>query len=156
MSVYIKAVGVFVNEDIGIIQKLCRKNVIDIIQIHGDEDADYLLALKRAVATPMIRAVRVQNESDVKNTITLPADYTLFDTYQKGSYGGTGKPFDWRLLAEYPKPFFLAGGLCLENLESAVNACRPWCVDVSSGAEADGKKDRQKMQRIIELAGSVK
>jgi len=155
LSPDIQAVGVFVNADIKTIQELCSSNVIDSVQIHGDEDAAYLQMLKKAIPNTIIRAVRVQNEADIKNALSIAADYILFDTYQAGSYGGTGAAFNWKLLAGYPTPFILAGGLCAENLQNALSACSPWCVDVSGGAETAGKKDMQKMQQIIQIARSV-
>lgn len=151
----VKAVGVFVNEDIKTIAALCNKNVIDIIQLHGDEDAAYLLALRQSVPNPIIRAVRVQTQADVQNALACKADYVLFDTYKKGIPGGTGEAFNWDLVSGFPRPFFLAGGLSADNLEQAIRACDPYCVDLSSGAETDGKKDRQKMQRLIDIARSV-
>lgn len=151
----IQAVGVFVNEEIKNIAALCRRNVIDIIQLHGEEDAAYVKALGQAVPNPLIRAIRVQTQADLQNALTLDADYILFDAYKKGVPGGTGEAFNWDLATGFPNPFFLAGGLNEENLEQAIRACSPYCVDVSSGAETDGKKDRQKMQRLIEIARRV-
>jgi phosphoribosylanthranilate isomerase len=151
----IKSVGVFVNQDIQTIAALCSQKVIDIVQLHGDEDAVYLYALQQAVKNPIIRAVRVQSEADIQNVLFTKADYILFDTYKKGSAGGTGEAFNWHLAAAFPRSFFLAGGLCQENLKEAIRTCNPFCADISSGAETNGKKDRQKMQSLIEIVRSV-
>ena len=155
LSPGIKTVGVFVNQDMDTVKKLCRENIIDLVQIHGDEDAAYLEALKKETGKPVIRAVRVRTRADVQNALTLPADFVLFDAYRPGSYGGTGEAFDPELLAGYDRPFFLAGGLNENNIASSVRASRPYCVDISSGAETDGKKDRIKMQKIINTVRSV-
>lgn len=151
----IKAVGVFVNEPIENIAALCSENVIDMIQLHGDEDAAYINALRAKISNPVIRAGRVQAPADVQAALACHADYILFDTYRKGIAGGTGEAFSWDLAAGFPRPFFLAGGLSPQNLKRAIRSCSPFCVDVSSGAETDEKKDKQKMQRLIEIARSV-
>ncbi len=151
----IQAVGVFVNAKIETIAALCRNSVIDIVQLHGEEDAAYLLALRQAVSNPVIRSVRVQTEADIQTALLPDADYMLFDTYKKGVPGGTGETFNWNVAAGFPRPFFLAGGLNPENLQEAIRACNPYSVDVSSGAETEGKKDRGKMQRLIEITRSV-
>ena len=152
----VRTVGVFVNEEIKTIQKLCSQNILDLVQLHGDEDAAYLEALKKKISKPVIRAVRVQSREDVEKALALPADFVLFDAYRPGSYGGTGEAFDAELLAGYCKPFFLAGGLNENNIASSIRASHTYCVDISSGAETDGKKDRIKMKTIINTVRSVK
>ena len=154
LSPAIQTVGVFVNEEIGSIKKI--RPALDFVQIHGDEDVSYLAALKKEVGLPVIRAVRVRRKEDVQNALLLPADYILFDAYSPEGYGGTGEHFNWDLVRDFPRPFFLAGGLNAGNISDAVLSASPFCVDVSSGAETDGKKDRQKMLQIIQTVRSVK
>lgn len=154
LSPAIQTVGVFVNEELAVIKKL--RGVLSLVQIHGDEDEAYLRSLKKEVGLPVIRAVRVRSEEDVRSSLNIPADYILFDAYSSSGYGGTGETFGWDLVAGFPRPFFLAGGLDADNVARAVRTAAPYCADLSSGAETDGKKDRQKMQRIISAVRSVK
>jgi len=154
LSPAVRSVGVFVNEEISVIKKL--RGVLHLVQIHGDEDEAYLRALKKEVGLPVIRAVRVRSAEDIQKALAIPADYILFDAYSPAGYGGTGVTFGWELVAGFPRPFFLAGGLDGDNAADAVQAAAPFCVDLSSGAETDGKKDRQKMQKIISAVRSVK
>jgi len=152
LSPAIQTTGVFVNEEIPAIKKL--RGVLDLVQIHGD--VAYLKALKKEVGLPVIRAVRVRSEQDVKNALQLPADYILFDSCSPAGYGGTGETFCWSLVKGFPRPFFLAGGLNAANIADAARAAAPFCADVSSGAETNGKKDRQKMEEIIHAVRSVR
>ncbi len=154
LSSVVKTVGVFVNEEIAVIKKL--RGILDLVQIHGDEDETYLKTLKKEVGLPIIRAVRVRSKKDVQNALAIPADYILFDSQSSSGYGGTGETFCWELVRDFPRPFFLAGGLDSGNVAEAIRTAAPYCVDVSSGAEAEGKKDREKIQKIIEAVRSVK
>ncbi|NLM51477.1 MAG: phosphoribosylanthranilate isomerase [Firmicutes bacterium] len=147
----IKAVGVFVNEKMEKIIKLCAANVIDLVQLHGDEDEEYIKYLKKHVGQKIIKAVRVKDKESVKKALGLPCDYFLFDTYRQNTYGGTGKTFDWSLLPAIEKPYFLAGGINAGNVMQAINACRPYCIDVSSGVETRGRKDPEKIKKFVSL-----
>jgi len=153
LNQHIQAIGVFVNEDIEFIAKLCDRNIIDIVQIHGDENEEYISALKKAVYKPIIKAVRVKERMD---TIYNDIDYTLFDTYNKAEYGGTGESFNWNMIKGYKKPFFLAGGLSYSNVVDAIHSAHPYCVDISSGVETNGVKDRRKIIDIVNLVRSLK
>lgn len=144
----IKAVGVFVNAGLEEIVRLCSEGVIDLVQLHGDEDASYITALKERIECPVIKAVRVQNPEQILNTELLPCDYLLLDTYQKDAYGGTGVSFDYALIPKLHKPYFLAGGLNAGNIEKAATL-HPYCLDISSGVETDGIKDPSKIKDII-------
>lgn len=96
----IKAVGVFVNAEIDKILRLAESRTIDIIQLHGDEDAAYCERLRLQTELPIIKAVRVKDAGSFDNLQAYPCDYLLFDTYTKGQYGGTGKRFDLALVAD--------------------------------------------------------
>lgn len=150
----IKAVGVFVNERIDEIARLCRHGIIDLIQLHGDEDERYVAGLKERVDAPVIKAVRVRNPEQVSAAARLPCEYLLLDTYQKDAYGGTGAAFDYRLIPPLQKPYFLAGGLHAGNIPAAA-AQKPYCLDVSSGVETDGVKDAAKVRELVWLVRSV-
>ena len=140
----IKTVGVFVNEDIELVQKTAREGIIDIIQLHGDEDDEYIKKLGKSV--PVIKAQRVSSRSDIKDYDT---DMYLFDTYVKGIYGGTGKSFDWDILDNIKKPYFLAGGIDINNIDAALKT-NAFALDISGGVETDGFKDEKKIKEIIE------
>lgn len=83
----IKAVGVFVNEDMDFILSLCNQNIIDMIQIHGDEDEAYLRMLKSKTDKPVIRAFRIRSNDDIIRAEGSSADYVLLDSYKEGTYG---------------------------------------------------------------------
>jgi tryptophan synthase beta chain len=156
----IQAVGVFVNEEMNFIKKLCEENIIDIIQLHGDEDADYILELKKFVDKPIIKAIRLKTEKNEINLMTEAfennVDYFLFDTHKQFEYGGTGEKFDWNIIKGYAKSFFLAGGLDKFNIVEAIRLVNPYCVDVSSGVETNGIKDKNKVIEIVNLVRGVK
>ena len=159
----IPAVGVFVNEDISVIASLVQDGCIDMIQLHGEEDADYIRRLREICDVPVIKAVKVQTVEQIRQAAALPVDYLLLDTYRKGVLGGTGEAFEWELLREakaaagdaaegelFGKPYFLAGGLHAGNLREAA-ALGSYGLDVSSGIETDGSKDFTKMVEVMEL-----
>lgn len=152
----IQSAGVFVNEPIPFIVQLSDRHIIDLIQLHGDEDADYLAALKKSTSCPIIKAIRVQSREQVLKAQELPCDYLLLDTFSAGSYGGTGSTFDWGIIPKgLTKPFLLAGGLSCENIAQAARTVRPYALDVSSGAETNGVKDKDKIQKLIKMVRGV-
>ncbi len=140
LSAEIQAVGVFVNESPEKIAELLRSGVIDIAQLHGDEDEDYISRLRQLTDKPIIKAFRVKTEKDIADAERCSADYILLD-----SGAGTGTVFDWKLPANIRRSYFLAGGLSPDNVGKAVAALHPFAVDVSSGIETDGTKDKTKM-----------
>lgn len=163
----IPAVGVFVNEDIPVIASLVQGGCIDMIQLHGEEDADYIRRLREVCDVPVIKAVKVQTVEQIRQAAALPVDYLLLDTYRKGVLGGTGEAFDWELLREakaaagdtaegelFGNPYFLAGGLHAGNLREAA-ALGSYGLDISSGIETDGSKDFTKMVEVMELLRSI-
>jgi phosphoribosylanthranilate isomerase len=148
----IRAVGVFVNEDAAAVEALVHKGVIDWVQLHGDEDAAYVRRLQANCRCPVVRAVRV---GDTLPVLPEAADYLLFDTLSTRR-GGTGRTFDWNLLRGYQgPPYFLAGGLTADNIAQALRLLRPFCADVSGGAETDGAKDAGKIQAIVRTVREV-
>lgn len=147
----IPSVGVFVNEAPETAAALCRDGIIDLIQLHGDEDEAYLAKLRALTSVPVIKAVRVRSRAEIEAARSFPADFLLLDAAYKDKYGGGGRSFDWSLIPPDLPPFFLAGGLREDNLRRAAEACAPWCADVSSGAETDGAKDPEKIRRLIEI-----
>ena len=140
----IKAVGVFVNEMPQTVAKLLNNGTIDIAQLHGDEDEDYISQLRFYTDKPIIKAFRIEDASDILYVEQSTADYILLD-----SGAGTGTSFDWKLVQNIKRPYFLAGGLSPDNVENAVNMLRPYAVDVSSGIETDGIKDKCKIAEFV-------
>ena len=140
----IKAVGVFVNADINEVSSLLNLGVIDIAQLHGDEDDEYINKLKLVTDKPIIKAFTVKSTADVLNAEKSSADCVLLDAGK-----GDGKSFDWSLIQGISRPYFLAGGLDTDNAVRAVRELRPYAVDVSSGIETDGVKDRNKMAEFV-------
>lgn len=152
----IRTVGVFVNEPIDFIVKLCISNVIDAVQLHGDEDDDYIKQLRARVKCRIIKAVRVKSTEQILQEEQKKCDFLLLDTYKKDVYGGSGQKFNWNLIPDdLVKEYFLAGGLNADNIQLAIKTLHPFCVDVSSSVETDGVKDEQKIQEIIEKVRSV-
>ena len=148
LSRSIKAVGVFVNEDINVIRDIWEADIIDLIQLHGDETEEYIIRLKEITKAPIIKAIRVRDKEQIKISSKTCADFLLFDSYNKNMYGGTGEKFNWEIIDEINKPFFLAGGIGLEDIKQA-KALGAYDIDVSSSVETDGVKDRDKIKDII-------
>ena len=144
LSPKIKVVGVFVNAQIREIENLCRGGVVDIIQLHGDEDSAYIDQV-RHLGKPVIKAVRV---GDILPNIDYQGDFLLFDKLSTKGYGGLGESFDWELLKKVKSPFFLAGGVDANNIDKALKY-EPFAIDVSSGVEVDGVKNRELIKEII-------
>ena len=141
----IRAVGVFVNEAPEQVAALLNEGVIDVAQLHGGEDEAYIQALRSLTDRPLIQAFRVDTPADTRRALASTADGILLDS----GAGGTGTAFDWALLKDFDRPFFLAGGLGPENVARAIAALRPFAVDVSSGIETDGVKDILKMTAFV-------
>lgn len=137
----ILTVGVFVNEDPRTVAAFLEAGVIDAAQLHGDEDTDYIRGLKSLTKAPLIKAFGLRSIHDLPAVERCPADLVLLDS----PGGGTGRLFDWQLLENIQRPYFLAGGLSAENVGEAIARLRPFGVDVSSGIETGGYKDREKM-----------
>ena len=140
LSPEIQAVGVFVNEHPENVAKLLQDGIIDIAQLHGGEDEDYITQLRLLTDKPIIKAFRIETANDIKTAEQSTADYILLD-----SGAGTGTVFDWNLVKSIRRPYFLAGGLDACNVADAVKVLRPFAVDVSSGIETDAAKDKSKM-----------
>ncbi len=126
------------------ILRSCADDIIDIAQLHGDEDEDYIAQLRLLTDKKIIKAFRIKTVKDIKIAEQSTADYILLD-----SGAGTGEVFDWGFVKSIRRPYFLAGGLDARNAASAVKALYPFAVDVSSGIETDGVKDKTKMAAFI-------
>lgn len=143
----IPAVGVFVNEPLENVISLLQNGTIQIAQLHGQEDEAYLKELRIHCSQPVIKAFIIKTKDDIKKALEYPSDYLLLDNGL-----GTGEAFDWSLIQNINRPFFLAGGLNSENVAAAIALSHPYAVDVSSGVETDGKKDYQKIKAFTDAA----
>lgn len=140
-------VGVFVDSDFEEIMHTVNLGAIRIAQLHGNEPEELVKRLQEN-GVPVIRAFQIKSEDDVKKAETSCADHILLDSGK-----GSGLTFDWSVLKNATRPYFLAGGLDPQNVSRAVNDLHPYAVDVSSGLETDGVKDRNKM---IAFAAAVR
>ena len=139
----IKAVGVFVDEPLSDMVKYVTGDVLDVIQLHGHEDNEYIKALKTVGGKPVWQAFKIRSKEDVQKAGNSAADMLVLDNGK-----GTGESFDWSLLENIGRPFFLAGGINAENIDGALEYS-PYGIDVSSGAETDKVKDRKKIEYIV-------
>lgn len=151
---HISAVGVFVNQELEYIADLFKQGIIDLVQLHGDEDENYILKLKNICGCKIIKAIGI---SDSIPKIPANADYILFDKVTQGeTRGGTGLSFNWEIIKGFNKlPVFLAGGLTVSNAGQAIMEVNPYCVDVSSGVETDGFKDKEKMNSFVRKVRNI-
>lgn len=151
LSSDIKAVGVFVNAPIEMTANAAASGIIDLIQLHGAEDDEYIAKLREKTSAPIIKAVKVRSAEDVASA-PISADFLLLDN---GT--GTGEMFNHTILRgiEIPKPFFLAGGLTPENLADIPLNPLPYAVDLSSGIETDKLKDKEKMLAAVRAVSKL-
>ncbi len=140
----IKAVGVFVDENPENIVCLLNSGTIDICQLHGSEDEAYIHDLRQLTDRAIIKAFRIQSAGDIEAVNRCTAEYVLLD-----SGAGAGTVFDWGLVKSIRRPYFLAGGLDVDNVANAVKTLHPFAVDVSSGIETNGVKNKTKMAAFV-------
>lgn len=138
-------VGVFVDEPTENIKELTERNIIGMVQLHGNEDNEYIKRLRREISCPIIQAFRIESSLDVKKAEASEADFIMLD-----SGGGTGRPFNHSLTVGIKRKFFLAGGLDSGNVREAIEKCAPYAVDASSSLETGGVKDINKMTAFAE------
>mgnify|MGYP002621675858 FL=1 len=138
----ISAVGVFVNEKISTVAEIAK--FLDLIQLHGAEDENYISELKKFTEKKIIQAFKIKTADDLNFAKNSIADFILLD-----SGAGTGEIFNWQLLKNFDREYFLAGGLNVENVSDAVKNLKPFAVDVSSGIETGGVKDAAKMKKFV-------
>ena len=140
----IRAVGVFVDQPAAVILDTAARVGLDVLQLHGREDNAFLAALREKTALPLWKAFRVRCDADLAAAAASIADEVLLD-----NGCGTGEVFDWTLAGGFPRPFLLAGGLTPGSIPGALRTLGPKLVDVSSGVETDGCKDRQKILAAV-------
>ena len=150
LPAYVTIVGLFVNHSQHQVEKISQQLDLDLLQFHGNESA----AECESSGHAYMKAIRARDATTVATALN---DYDsarglLVDSYQKGSFGGTGETFNWELIPESSdRPIVLAGGLNPTNIEQAIKAVRPWAVDVSSGVESSpGIKDESLIKKFLE------
>lgn len=150
----VKTVGVFVDAEVGTLNEVTAATGFDIVQLHGDESAEYCSLVQR----PVIKAFRVRSEDDPDELLQRLQPYVphvnafLFDTYVANQAGGTGKTFSWDKISglRLDLPVFLAGGITPSNAADAVETVHPYAVDVSSGVEqSPGTKDFEAVDNLF-------
>jgi phosphoribosylanthranilate isomerase len=153
---FVTSVGLFVNPDVELIDRVCSEVDLDLLQFHGDESAQECALL--AAGMRWFKAIRMRPEMNVLAEMQSYADAgasgVLLDAYQPGVPGGTGSTFDWtRVPNERPLPLILAGGLTPENVAEAIAVVQPWAVDVSGGVEtAPGMKSADSIRQFVSAA----
>lgn len=138
LSPDIKTVGVFVNDSMENIRYFLQNGIIDMVQLHGEESPEFCARINAPV-------IKYFDPAGFGRIRAYDTDYCLFD-----SGTGTGRTFDWGTIPKTDKPFFLAGGLNVQNIPEALKTVRPYCIDVSSSVETDGVKDLNKIMKITE------
>lgn len=150
----IKTVGVFVNAPIDVVMGTVKTAGLDVVQLHGEEDSEYIESL--GGICEVWKAVRVRDGDDIEDVAGVSR--ILLDKYAPNAYGGTGERFDWSRMGtvKTDKPIVLAGGLNKKNVRTGMEIFNPVCVDVSSAVETDGFKDEIKVKEFIETVRNEK
>ena len=147
--------GVFVNPQLDQVATAVADEGLSIVQLNGEEGPSFCAEVARRTGAKVIKAIHVSSAADVHASEAYRTDFHMFDTRRGDLWGGTGKTFDWDLLAgrRSPVPAILAGGLKPDNVAIAVEAARPFAVDVASGVEAEpGRKDHELLASFFEAA----
>lgn len=149
----VELVGVFVNQTLDEVVAMCDSATLTVAQLHGDEGPSFCEAVARRAGVKVVKAGRIGAKADVQALDAFRnVDFHLLDAKVAGAAGGTGETFDWSLVLERQGsvPFILSGGLDPENVVAAIEATRPWGVDVASGTEsAPGVKDHAKVEAFL-------
>ena len=145
----VKKVGVFVNEDMEFIKKLFDKGLFDIIQLHGDEDNEYIKNIRSLTKGYIIKAHKTENLSSIDKINSCASDLVLIDT-DKGS-GISHSKESIELIKQIKREYMLAGGINDENIEYLLKELSPYAVDISGGAETNTRKDKEKIKKLIDI-----
>ncbi len=142
----IRSVGVFANHSLKSVAMCVEVAGLDMVQLHGDETAEYIAALREYIRCPIMKVYKVAKPMDAEKALYSTADYVMLD----GGNAGDGKTFDWSLLGNVRRKYFLSGGLTPENLNRAMIVTpQPYALNVSSGVEANKMKDYRKVMKFI-------
>ena len=146
----IRTVGVFVNERPELAAQLANEGVISVIQLHGNEDEEYISRLRTLTGAQIWKSFVIKDSQSVSSAMASSADMVLLD----GGLGN-GRVFDHSLIQNVKRDYILAGGLNESNLADVISLLHPWAVDLSSGCETDKLKDKNKILRVCSLVGSL-
>lgn len=153
-------VGVFVNQSIDEVNQIAKESGLDLVQLHGNESVEYCELIDK----PIIKVLHITPETSTEKlkeqveAYVEVVEYLLFDTKTDALWGGTGKTFDWKILSELSNktPFFVAGGLNVDNVQNAIETTSPYAVDVSSSLEEEpGIKDYDKIDALMDVMNSI-
>lgn len=147
----IQIVGVLVDQPLETVVSLLGDCVIDIAQLHGHEDEAYIKALKERTGKEVWKAFQIRSAEDVAAAKASSADMVVLDSGM-----GSGEVFDWSLIADFDRPYFLAGGLSPQNAVRCVKQLHPYGIDLSSGVETNGVKDKGKISSVIHAVRRMK
>lgn len=148
----IKAVGVFIDQPPEFLAEAVEMIGLYAVQLHGNEDAEYISRLRKLTGAKIWKAARVQTAEDIHRADSCGADMLVLDSFSPNANGGTGKTADWELIksVKTKTPYLLAGGIDINNIEQAIKILPDGCgIDVSSGTETDGVKDPDKIKAIM-------
>ncbi|WP_222429805.1 phosphoribosylanthranilate isomerase [Paenibacillus agilis] len=154
---YVTTTGVFVNEELHIVNDIAAYCHLDLVQLHGQESPQYC----EQVIRPVVKTISIRSEDDLSQIDAYTHENNvraiLLDTHVDGATGGTGQPFPWKFAvgASEKRAIILAGGLHVGNVARAIEQVRPYAVDVSSGVETEGVKDRYKMRKFVQEVHSA-
>jgi phosphoribosylanthranilate isomerase len=140
-------IGVFVDMNLAEVKDIVKSTGINMLQFHGKESPAYCAEWN----LPVIKSFLVRDEDSLAGVELYQVYAHLFDTYQPGSAGGTGRTFNWHHLQNL-KPgqrTILAGGLNPGNVAEAIRSVKPYAVDVSSGVETEGRKNRELIEQFV-------
>jgi phosphoribosylanthranilate isomerase len=143
-------VGVFVNEDLSVIEKTASAAGISALQLHGTESPEYCKALKGRY---LIKVFATSGEFKPETVLDYDVQAIMLDAFDKETFGGTGKPSNWSIARKardlFPR-LFLAGGLSAENVAEAIDRVNPYAVDACSSIErSPGVKDHERVRAFV-------
>jgi phosphoribosylanthranilate isomerase len=147
----LELVGVFVNAQLDAIAHAVESERLTMVQLHGDEGLQFCREVSRRTGCRVIKAIRVRSAADLDLARSYRTDFHLLDAHRADTPGGTGEAFDWELVSQRRSrvPLILAGGIVAENVAEAIDAARPFAIDVASGVEsAPGIKDHELMTEL--------
>ena len=149
----LEVTGVFVNATLDEVAYTADRCRLALLQLHGDEGPAYCREAARRTGARVMKAARVRDAAQVQDLQRFATDLHLLDTYSPRAPGGSGESFDWELVRLHRRgpPVVLAGGLTADNVGTAIEAARPFAVDVASGTEAvPGRKDPAKLTAFLQ------
>ena len=151
----IKKVGVFVDEEPDVMNRIADECGLDYVQLHGNEPP----AIAEQVERPVIKAYRYGDNFSTAAANSFPTEIILVDSYQAGRAGGTGEIFDWqaakREIAAVEKPVLVAGGLNSDNAREACRIFSPYGIDISGGLEVGGEKSIDKIKKFMDIVRKI-